>query len=151
MAVLSIEVLWSTGQIPKSSTYDASPPGISCLRHSRGMVGKTWHGDVIFFPSLVLFLLTVAVDGTLRVDWSAASSMSDLALLGNTRTCLARRLILAAPLGTLDYSEVLIHFSHIDPFFFCSANFHNVAPLTPCSVSPLVPPSRLRTAHAGGP
>ncbi|XP_069390468.1 protein FAM131A isoform X2 [Paralichthys olivaceus] len=47
----------------------------------------------------------VAVDGSLRVDWSAASSLSDLALLGNTRTCLARRLILA-PLGALDFSEV---------------------------------------------
>ncbi|XP_028275660.1 protein FAM131A [Parambassis ranga] len=48
----------------------------------------------------------VAVDGSLRVDWSAASSLSDLALLGNTRTCLARRLILTAPLGALDFSEV---------------------------------------------
>ncbi|XP_019125656.1 protein FAM131A isoform X3 [Larimichthys crocea] len=48
----------------------------------------------------------VAVDGSLRVDWSAASSVSDLALLGNTRTCLARRLILTAPLGVLDFSEV---------------------------------------------
>ncbi|XP_070826147.1 protein FAM131A isoform X2 [Chaetodon trifascialis] len=48
----------------------------------------------------------VAVEGSLRVDWSAASSLSDLALLGNTRTCLARRLILTAPLGALDFSEV---------------------------------------------
>ncbi|XP_008297905.1 protein FAM131A [Stegastes partitus] len=48
----------------------------------------------------------VAVDGSLRVDWSAASSLSDLALLGSTRTCLARRLILTAPLGALDFSEV---------------------------------------------
>ncbi|KAM6987653.1 protein FAM131A isoform 1-T1 [Tautogolabrus adspersus] len=32
--------------------------------------------------------------------------MSDLALLGNTRTCLARRLILTAPLGALDFSQV---------------------------------------------
>ncbi|XP_044058943.1 protein FAM131A isoform X2 [Siniperca chuatsi] len=48
----------------------------------------------------------VAVDGSLRVDWSTASSLSDLALLGSTRTCLARRLILAAPLGALDFSEV---------------------------------------------
>lgn len=55
---------------------------------------------------VALFLLTVAVDGSLRVDWSAASSVSDLALLGNTRTCLARRLILTAPLGVLDFSEV---------------------------------------------
>ncbi|CAB1450691.1 unnamed protein product [Pleuronectes platessa] len=47
----------------------------------------------------------VAFDGSLRVDWSAASSLSDLALLGNTRTCLARRLILTAPLGALDFSE----------------------------------------------
>lgn len=55
---------------------------------------------------VALFLLTVAVDGSLRVDWSAASSLSDLALLGSTRTCLARRLILTAPLGALDFSEV---------------------------------------------
>ncbi|KAL3992332.1 ephrin-A [Sarotherodon galilaeus] len=48
----------------------------------------------------------VAVDGSLRVDWSAASSLSDLALLGSTRTSLARRLILTAPLGALDFSEV---------------------------------------------
>ncbi|KAM9359303.1 protein FAM131A [Symphorus nematophorus] len=48
----------------------------------------------------------VAVDSSLRVDWSAASSLSDLALLGNTRTCLVRRLILTAPLGVLDFSEV---------------------------------------------
>lgn len=55
---------------------------------------------------VALFLPTVAVDGSLRVDWSARSSLSDLALLGNTRTCLARRLILTAPLGALDFSEV---------------------------------------------
>ncbi|XP_006801230.1 protein FAM131A isoform X1 [Neolamprologus brichardi] len=48
----------------------------------------------------------VAVDGSLRVDWSAASSLSDLALLESTRTSLARRLILTAPLGALDFSEV---------------------------------------------
>ncbi|KAM9853547.1 protein FAM131A [Aulostomus maculatus] len=48
----------------------------------------------------------VAVDSSLRVDWSVASSLSDLALLGNTRTCLVRRLILTAPLGVLDFSEV---------------------------------------------
>lgn len=48
----------------------------------------------------------MAVDGSLRVDWSAASSLSDLALLGSTRTSLARRLILTAPLGALDFSEV---------------------------------------------
>ncbi|KAM9318175.1 protein FAM131A [Pholidichthys leucotaenia] len=48
----------------------------------------------------------VAVDGSLRVDWSSASSLSDLALLGNTRTCLVHRLILTAPLGALDFSEV---------------------------------------------
>lgn len=57
-------------------------------------------------PHVALSLLTVAVDGSLRVDWSAASSLSDLALLGSTRTCLARRLILTAPLGALDFSEV---------------------------------------------
>ncbi|XP_070826146.1 protein FAM131A isoform X1 [Chaetodon trifascialis] len=57
-------------------------------------------------PHVAFFLLTVAVEGSLRVDWSAASSLSDLALLGNTRTCLARRLILTAPLGALDFSEV---------------------------------------------
>lgn len=51
-------------------------------------------------------LLTVAVDGTLRVDWSVASSLSDVALLGSTRTSLARRLILTAPLDVLDFSEV---------------------------------------------
>lgn len=55
---------------------------------------------------VALFLLTVAVEGSLRVDWSAANSLSDLALLGSTRTCLARRLILTAPLGALDFSEV---------------------------------------------
>ncbi|XP_067363769.1 protein FAM131A isoform X2 [Channa argus] len=48
----------------------------------------------------------MAVDGSLRVDWSAPSSLSDLRLLGNTRTCLARRMILTAPLGALDFSEV---------------------------------------------
>lgn len=57
-----------------------------------------------------VFLLTVAVDGTLRVDWSVASSRSDVALLGSTRTSLARRLILTAPLGLLDFSEVPITF-----------------------------------------
>lgn len=44
----------------------------------------------------------------LRVDWSEANSVSDLALLGNTRTCLARRHIRHAPLETLDHYEVLI-------------------------------------------
>ncbi|XP_037318447.2 protein FAM131A isoform X2 [Pungitius pungitius] len=48
----------------------------------------------------------VAADGPLPVDWSAASSRSDLALLGSTRTRLARRLVLTAPLGALDFSEV---------------------------------------------
>ncbi|XP_058490671.1 protein FAM131A isoform X2 [Solea solea] len=48
----------------------------------------------------------VAIDGSLCVDWSAASSLSDLALLGNTRTRLVRRLIQTAPLGALDFSEV---------------------------------------------
>ncbi|XP_020563990.1 protein FAM131A isoform X1 [Oryzias latipes] len=48
----------------------------------------------------------VAVDGSLRVDWSAPSSVSDLSLLGNTQTCLRNRLILAEPWGTLDFSEV---------------------------------------------
>lgn len=57
-----------------------------------------------------VFLLTVAVDGTLRVDWSVASSLSDVALLGSARTGLARRLILTAPLGVLDFSEVPITF-----------------------------------------
>lgn len=57
-----------------------------------------------------VFLLTVAVDGILRVDWSVASSPSDGALLGSTRTGLARRLILTAPLGALDISEVPITF-----------------------------------------
>ncbi|XP_029629881.1 protein FAM131A [Salmo trutta] len=42
----------------------------------------------------------------LRVDWSEANSVSDLALLGNTRTCLARRHIRHAPLETLDHYEV---------------------------------------------
>ncbi|XP_044058942.1 protein FAM131A isoform X1 [Siniperca chuatsi] len=60
-----------------------------------------WHGDCNFDHKA-----TLAVDGSLRVDWSTASSLSDLALLGSTRTCLARRLILAAPLGALDFSEV---------------------------------------------
>lgn len=50
--------------------------------------------------------LTVAVDGTLRVDWSVASSLSDVALLGSTRTGLARRLFLTAPSDVLDFSEV---------------------------------------------
>lgn len=53
-----------------------------------------------------VFPLTVAVDGTLRVDWSVASSLSDVALLGSTRTGLARRLFLTAPLDVLDFSEV---------------------------------------------
>lgn len=57
-----------------------------------------------------VFLLTVAVDGTLRVDWSVATSLSDVALLGSTRTGLARRLILTAPLGVLDFSKVPIKF-----------------------------------------
>ncbi|MEQ2206820.1 hypothetical protein XENOCAPTIV_003341, partial [Xenoophorus captivus] len=48
----------------------------------------------------------VAVDGSLRVDWSASSSISDVRLLGSTQTCMARRLILGAPLGALDFSEV---------------------------------------------
>ncbi|XP_042152498.1 protein FAM131A-like [Oncorhynchus tshawytscha] len=49
----------------------------------------------------------VAVDSPmLRVDWSEANSVSDLALLGNTRTCLARRHIRHAPLETLDHYEV---------------------------------------------
>lgn len=52
----------------------------------------------------------MAVDGTLRVDWSVASSLSDVALLGSTRTGLARRLILTAPLGVLDFSEVPMTF-----------------------------------------
>lgn len=55
-------------------------------------------------------LPTVAVDGTLCVDWSVASSLSDVALLGSTRTGLARRLILTAPLGVLDFSKVPITF-----------------------------------------
>lgn len=61
----------------------------------------------IFTP---VFLLAVAVDGSLRVDWSVASCLSDGALLGSTRTGLARRLILTAPLGVLDSSEVPITF-----------------------------------------
>ncbi|XP_047247777.1 protein FAM131A isoform X1 [Girardinichthys multiradiatus] len=48
----------------------------------------------------------VAVDSSLRVDWSASSSISDVRLLGSTQTCMARRLILGAPLGALDFSEV---------------------------------------------
>lgn len=74
---------------------------------------RTWCAATMSFtlsicsnPHVALSLLTVAVDGSLRVDWSAASSLSDLALLGSTRTCLARRLILTAPLGALDFSEV---------------------------------------------
>lgn len=67
---------------------------------------------------VALFLLTVVGDGSLRVDWSAASSLSDLALLGSTRTCLARRLILTAPLGALDFSEVPLTISFFSFFFF---------------------------------
>lgn len=70
-----------------------------------------WRLSICCNLHVALFLLTVAVDGSLRVDWSAASSLSDLALLGNTRTCLARRLILTAPLGALDFSEVLLTLS----------------------------------------
>lgn len=40
--------------------------------------------------------------------WSAASFRSDVALLGRARSRLARRLILTAPLGVLDFSEVPI-------------------------------------------
>lgn len=61
---------------------------------------------ICYHLHVALFLLTVAVDGSLRVDWSVASSLSDLTLLGSTRTSLARRLILTAPLGALDFSEV---------------------------------------------
>ena len=54
------------------------------------------------------FFPTVAGDGTLCVEWSAPSPVTDLALLGNTRTGLARRLVLTAPLGSLDWNEVLL-------------------------------------------
>ncbi|KAK1899495.1 Sterol 24-C-methyltransferase, partial [Dissostichus eleginoides] len=71
-----------------------------------------FRGDYEFYDLFIshdlhvaLFLPTVAADRTLRVDWSAASSLSDLALLGNTRTSLVRRLILTAPLGALDFSQ----------------------------------------------
>ncbi|CAL8371857.1 unnamed protein product [Gadus morhua 'NCC'] len=68
----------------------------------------------------------MAGDATLCVEWSSPSPVTDLALLGNTRTCLARRLVLTAPLGSLDWSEVLLllpmtpvvlpsHFSMIPP------------------------------------
>lgn len=79
---------------------------------------------------VALFLLTVVGDGSLRVDWSAASSLSDLALLGSTRTCLARRLILTAPLGALDFSEVPLTISFFFFFFFsmiypvCFPSYH---------------------------
>lgn len=53
-----------------------------------------------------VFLLTLALDGTVRGGWSAASFRSDVALLGSARSRLARRLILTAPLGVLDFSEV---------------------------------------------
>lgn len=73
---------------------------------------------------MALFLLTVAVDGSLRVDWSVASSLSDLPLLGGARTCLARRLILTGPLGALDLSQVPLPLSvspsHFRIFWFCS-------------------------------
>lgn len=87
-------------------------------------------------------LLTVAVDGSLRVDWSVASSLSDRALLGSTRTSLARRLILTAPLGALDFSEVPITvyiqtFIHIifkriilvKPFWYTHPHWHTIAVL----------------------
>ncbi|CAG6007847.1 unnamed protein product [Menidia menidia] len=53
-----------------------------------------------------LFLPTVAGDRPLCVEWSRAGSVSDLTLYGSTRTFLAPRLILTAPLGALDFSEV---------------------------------------------
>lgn len=53
-----------------------------------------------------VFLLTLALDGTVRGGWSAASFRSEVALLGSARSRLARRLILTAPLGVLDFSEV---------------------------------------------
>lgn len=89
-----------------------------------------------YYLHVGLSLLTVAVDGSLRVDWSVASSLSDLALLGSTRTSLARRLILTAPLGVLDFTEVpltvyiqtcthiffLYHIIFVKPF--CSTHTH---------------------------
>ncbi|KAM9733672.1 LOW QUALITY PROTEIN: protein FAM131A [Menidia menidia] len=48
----------------------------------------------------------VAGDRPLCVEWSRAGSVSDVTLYGSTRTFLAPRLILTAPLGALDFSEV---------------------------------------------
>ncbi|CAL8342855.1 unnamed protein product [Arctogadus glacialis] len=89
----------------------------------------------------VVSAVEVAGDATLCVEWSSPSPVTDLALLGNTRTCLARRLVLTAPLGSLDWSEVLLllpmtpvvlpsHFSMIPPLA------RDTAP-----GSPLPPPS----------
>ncbi|XP_035242274.1 protein FAM131A isoform X2 [Anguilla anguilla] len=50
--------------------------------------------------------LALPVDRALRVDWSAESSFSDLTLLGNTRTCLARRLLHRAVLESWNLCEV---------------------------------------------
>lgn len=79
----------------------------ACISLNRLFAGTTGSVPAAIFTR-VSPSLTVAVDGRLRVDWSVASSLSDLALLGSTRTSLARRLILTAPLAALDFSEVYI-------------------------------------------
>lgn len=85
----------------------------------RSKAGMSFKPSACCYLHVALFLLTVAADGSFRVDWSASSSMSDVRLLGNMQTCMARRLILGAPLGALDFSEVpgTLSFTEMNLYF----------------------------------